>query len=520
MKGGERVEVFKLFGSIFVDNEKANKSIDDTDKKAQGLGGKISGMIGTAAKWGAGLAAGGAVALGGMAALATKTAAAADEIDKLSERTGINREELQRWKYAAGQSGADISKLEVGIKTLSDQMDMAVSGNEKAAEGFAKLGISIDDLKNKSQEDIFEQVMASLGDMEQGAARNALGNDLLGRSYTELLPLLNAGSGGMQELKDRADSLGLVMSEDAVKANVKFGDTMDDLKQSFGAVFMHISNAVLPVLQQLIDWVLLHMPQIQATFQTVFDVIRPLIEGFIGVIQNVIQWVTTWAQDNEAQAEKIKELFTKLFDAVKGLITAFVGVATVIWKQYGDSIMSVIKFAFDIVSTTIDTALNLITDIFNIFSALFRGDWEALWGGVKQFFLDIWDGIYGGLKATINLIIRAVNGMIDGLNKLRWDIPAWVPVLGGKSWGFSLPHIPELARGGDLLEDGLVKIGELGPELLQLPKGARVSPLSGGGGAQSLFGRGAFEGVIIMDDYGVDRLMDRIDERMAAMGVR
>ena len=125
-------------------------------------------------------------------------------------------------------------------------MDDAINGNEKAVESFAALGISIDDLKNKSQEEIFTNVMNSLADMEQGAVRNALGNDLLGRSYTELLPLLNAGSDGMQELKDRADELGIVMSEEAVKANVTFGDTLQDIKESFGGIVRGLTDSFLP----------------------------------------------------------------------------------------------------------------------------------------------------------------------------------------------------------------------------------------------------------------------------------
>lgn len=178
-------------------------------------------MAGTAAKWGAGLVAGAGAAVGGMLALANKTAETADVIDKLSERTGINREELQRWKYAAEQSGGDIGKLEVGMKKLSDVMDGATSGSKANVEAFNKIGISLDDLKTKSQSEIFDDVMNALADMPQGAERNALGNDLLGKSYTELLPLLNAGSEGMTGLKERADELGLVMSEDMVKSGVK-----------------------------------------------------------------------------------------------------------------------------------------------------------------------------------------------------------------------------------------------------------------------------------------------------------
>ena len=90
------MELFRLFGSILIDNDKANESISKTEGKADSLGGKLGGMIGTAAKWGAGLVAGAGAAVGGMLALANKTAETADVIDKLSERTGINREELQR----------------------------------------------------------------------------------------------------------------------------------------------------------------------------------------------------------------------------------------------------------------------------------------------------------------------------------------------------------------------------------------------------------------------------------------
>ncbi|NCU41086.1 hypothetical protein EOL73_05030, partial [Candidatus Saccharibacteria bacterium] len=118
-----RIELFKLWGSILIDNEKANASIGKTEEKAQGLAGKLGSGIATAAKWGAAVTGAATVVGGAMFAAANKTAAYADEIDKLSERTGINIEELQRWKYAAGQSGADIGKLEVGMKTLSTTLD-------------------------------------------------------------------------------------------------------------------------------------------------------------------------------------------------------------------------------------------------------------------------------------------------------------------------------------------------------------------------------------------------------------
>jgi len=314
------LELFKLFGSILVDNEEANKSISATDKKAEGLGKKLGDGIKTAAKWGAGIMAAAGAAGGAMLGLANKTAETADFIDKLSERTGINREELQRWKYAADQSGADISKLEVGIKKLSDTMDDASNGSEKNVKAFEKLGISMDDLKNKSQEQIFEEVMYALSEMPQGAERNALGNDLLGKSYTELLPLLNAGADGMSDLKNRADELGLVMSEDAVKAGVKFGDTWADLKSAFGAVFTHLGTELIPIFQAMADWILSHMPEIKAVVGTVFTFIAIVVGKVTDALKAMYNFIEPYLP---AAAEIVRTTFGAIKDTVQTVVDIF-----------------------------------------------------------------------------------------------------------------------------------------------------------------------------------------------------
>lgn len=90
------LEVFKLFGSIVVNNDEANKSISDTSQKTEGLGNKLLSGLGTAAKWGAGIAA-----AAGSAAIALGTVAvkSADEFQKsmnqLQAATGATNEEMK-----------------------------------------------------------------------------------------------------------------------------------------------------------------------------------------------------------------------------------------------------------------------------------------------------------------------------------------------------------------------------------------------------------------------------------------
>lgn len=478
------MEIFRLLGSVFVDNEKANKSISETDKKASALGEKLGAGIKTAAKWGA--AIGGAAIAGGAAlfGMAKKATDALDRVDKLSQKIGISRQGFQEWDYILSQSGTDVEKLQMGFKTLVTQIDQADQGMGKGARNFEALGISVRKTNGelKTQEEVFNEVAIALQNMPNGAEKARIANELLGRSGSELMPLLQGEAGSIEELRENAHRLGIVLSDEAVDSGVLFQDTMDDLKRALGAVFTNIGASVIPIFQKFADWIIEHMPEIQAVLEKVFAVIEFLVMGFIDGIKLIISWVSKWKRDNSEQITEVQRTFKDFFEAVKGLIEAFVGFAIFFWDTFGDSIISIANFIWDIVSTVFGTAFNLIIDLLHIFAALFRGDWEALWEGVKDFFGHIWDGIYGILKATINLIIRAINGMVERLNKISFSIPDWVPIIGGKNWGFDLPKIPELALGGKIIQEGRVIVGEAGPELLRLPRGAQVEPLNGTGG--------------------------------------
>jgi len=125
--------------------------------------------------------------------------------------------------------------------------------------------------------------------------------------------------------------------------------------------------------------------------------------------------------------------------------------------------------------------------------------------GLKTKALSIWDSIGSGIRETINFIIRGVNILIAGMNKISFKIPDWVPGVGGKSFGINIPKIPMLASGGIVTKPTLAMIGEAGPEA--------VIPLSKGYGGSSdgprpiviyLDGRKIYEGV---DEALGDRLL-------------
>ena len=418
------MELFRLFGTIFVDNARANESIHQTEENAERTGNSLLAGVGKAAKFGVAIAGAASVAIGGMIGLASKTAETADFIDKLSERTGVNREELQRWKYAADQSGADVSKFEVGIKKLSSAMDGAKTGSKSNEEAFKALGISMQEVKTKSPSEMLDTVMKKLADMPDSVERNVLGNQLLGKSYSDMLPLLNSGSKGIEELKNRADSLGLVMSEDAVKANVKFGDTLADVKSSFSAVFMHISNEFLPILQLVLDFILEHMPEIQSVFQVVFSVIRGVVTVVIEVLKFFAGLVSMFFKDTGAGAKDFQETMKQLagvisfvFESLKITIDAILNAIKTLWEKYGEEIKKALMSIITFIKPIFDNIVGIIQGFIDIVMGIVEGDWDK----VRQGFIKVIKNFWEFIKAAIGSAVTFVKDIFVNLGKIFFD---------------------------------------------------------------------------------------------------
>ena len=284
-----------------IDDKDALDALKKVDKKGQDTGSKFGAL----AKKGAiiGTAVVGAAAVAGTALfkMAGKAAESTDRIDKLSQKLGMSRKGFQEWDYAMSQSGVSIDSIGAGMKSVTNQFDELGKGGKIATNAFGKIGLSFDDLKGKTQEEIFDLTIKGLQGVEDTTVRAALANDLLGRSGAELAPILNEGAEGVENLKNRAHELGLVMSDDAVDAGVLFGDTMDDLKSSFGMVFTELGVQLIPILQKLAAWIIANMPQIKETIKTTMEVASTVIGGTVKVIgwlidkiSAAVDWINKW----------------------------------------------------------------------------------------------------------------------------------------------------------------------------------------------------------------------------------
>ncbi len=132
---------------------------------------------------------------------------------------------------------------------------------------------------------------------------------------------------------------------------------------------------------------------------------------------------------------------------------------------------------------------------------------SGVWTKVKDGFMKIWDGIVGYFKNRINMMITPINWLIKGINKIKINLPNW---LGGHKIGFNIPEIPMLAKGGNIRQAGRVLVGERGPEVLDLPRGARVTPLDRA--TRSI--KNIFHIKIDARDRSVDDILDELVPRL------
>lgn len=197
----------------------------------------------------------------------------------------------------------------------------------------------------------------------------------------------------------------------------------------------------------------------------IFTAIGDFLSGIWEGIKKVIEFV--WGA--------IKLYFTTYFNVLKTIFTTAWNIITTVIKTVVNTIKAIITTIFNAIKTVITNVFNSIrntvsnvinkvkTTISNVLNTI-KNIWNKVWTGLKTTVTNIFDGIWkvikrvinsilGGIEGMANGIVKGINRVIDSLNKIKIDIPDWVPELGGKKFGFDIKHIGEiqidkLAQGG------------------------------------------------------------------------
>jgi hypothetical protein len=117
------------------------------------------------------------------------------------------------------------------------------------------------------------------------------------------------------------------------------------------------------------------------------------------------------------------------------------------WRKLWEDVSSLFGSVFGIITDVVTGLIETCSSLIDFTVGVFKGDWEKAWDGIVGAFTTIWETLKTAATGVVNLIIDALNSFIDGINKIHFDVPEWVPIIGGKNWGFDIPSIPHLAQG-------------------------------------------------------------------------
>ena len=194
--------------------------------------------------------------------------------------------------------------------------------------------------------------------------------------------------------------------------------------------------------------------QVWGVFQEYMPEIQRIVDEVFGMIQSL--WESVLKPALDAIGSFIQNVLLPIWNTV---------------FTYG--ILPVVETVFQTIIGLWDNSLKpIFQGIIDFLGGVFTGDWERIWNGLSGIFGGIWDGMKELAKAPLNFIINMLNKVIDGLNQVQ--VPDWVPLVGGK--GINIPNIPTLWKGTNFTIGGPTLVGEQGPELVNMPRGASVMP--------------------------------------------
>ena len=112
----------------------------------------------------------------------------------------------------------------------------------------------------------------------------------------------------------------------------------------------------------------------------------------------------------------IKNLLTTVWNIIKGVATAVFGALTAFWNTWGSTIMTYFQGVWNTIKAVFSAALDVLADLFAVFSALFAGDWSGLWEAVKQLASDVWNGILN----IIGTILTSIWNVLSSIWSTIW----------------------------------------------------------------------------------------------------
>lgn len=210
------------------------------------------------------------------------------------------------------------------------------------------------------------------------------------------------------------------------------------------------------------------LTETQKSIQFVWGLVEKWFKNNVAPKLTKDYWKTKFEDMKQGIADKLDEVKKGISDKWGNIKTWFKDTVAPkftkdYWKTKFDNIKTGASEKLDEVKTTLSNKWGNIKKWFsdNVKPKFTKEYWTTKFNSIKQ-------GATSAFNGVIDVVERAVNAIIRKINTLSWNIPSWVPVYGGKSFGFNFKQIsiPRLATGGISNGSTLVNFGEDGKEAI------------------------------------------------------
>ena len=430
---------------------------------------------------------------------------------------GFSAEQFAAHLVKGAQDGAfSIDKVGDAIKEFNIR---AKDGSKSSMEAFDLLGLNgtkatqMFAAGGETAQKAFAEVVKRLNAMTDPVKRNAVGVALFGTQFEDLEAAALEGFSSIQSAS--------VKAEGTIDSMAK--TLGSDVKSQFMVISRGFQNAMAPFLKDASTAMSSQMPEIQSVIQQLMPSIERLGKTFAANFPTMLEVLTNFGSRVIGALTLVIDNFKELsmaagiaFSAAIALRALGVLVQVFLNVYKGALIVQKALIALrssmlvtSVASKTAAVGMNvyavatkaagvamkflMANPIVLFLSALVAAgvavykNWDALkamaqnaaqaissaWGSamtsIKGFFTETFSSLANIMKGPINTIIAMINSMIDSINGLAFNVPDWVPAVGGQKFGVNLPKIPMLAEGGIATQPTLATIAEAGEAEAVIP---------------------------------------------------
>lgn len=470
------VEIFKLFGSIFVNNDEANKSIAETEKKGKGVAATLGNGIKTAGKWGAAMVGGAAAGVGALSSVAENTREYRTEMGKLdtafttNKFTAADAKQTYSDLYAVVGDSGQATEAANHLSLLCDSTKDLQSWTEICTGVYGQFGDSlpIEGLTEAANE------TAKVGQVT-GPLADAL--NWMGVSEDEFNEKLAKCSSEQERQQLITSTLTSLYSDASAQYKKTNGDVMEsnrahqqlsDTMAQIGAVAEPVLNSLIGLggklleqLSPLIESVANNLaPVLINTCEEVAPIIVSMLEQIMPLIEELLPFI---AQLTEQLApiivQIVEQLFPPLLQIIQDLLPYFMQIIQAIMPLLStlvELLMPVIEVFVQLAGVLLNSLLAALTPIIEDLATFLNDLLTPLIPIISELcdtIVGILQPVFEQLSPVISLVFDALRPVLGLLGEmLETLIPALVPVI---EW---LAHIFSEVLGGAI--KGVKKILE------------------------------------------------------------